>query len=66
MKQYYDNLIYYRRIFRQMAETGFLEMNTTIELIRLMKSFGFHVRYGREIHGHREGMPLKTELELHA
>ena len=66
MKQYYDNLIYYRRIFRQMAETGFLEMNTTIELIRLMKSFGFQVRYGREIHGHREGMPLKTELELHA
>lgn len=53
--KHYNDLVHYRRTFRPMAETGFLEMNTTIELIKIIKSFGFEVRYGKEIHGNREG-----------
>lgn len=66
MDNYFEDLVFYRRKFRQIPEEGFLEMQTTIELIKILKSFHFTLSYGKKIHGHRAGLPSKTTMERHA
>lgn len=66
MNEYYQNLIFYRRKFRQIPELCFLEMQTTIELIKLLKPMAVRLTYGRSIHGHRSGLPSESAMREHA
>lgn len=66
MNEYYKQLIAYRRKFHQIAELGFLEMQTTIELLKIVRKLDVEIRYGRSIHGHRDGLPAATVMQTHA
>lgn len=66
MEKYIENAIANRRFFRQIAETGFLEMQTTIEIIKQLKNMGFNVKYGKSIHSKRLGVPSNEELKNHS
>lgn len=66
MNEYYKNLVIYRRKFRQIPELCFLEMQTTIELIKIFKKMPVHLTYGRAIHGHRSGLPSESVMQSHA
>ncbi|MDO5725151.1 MAG: amidohydrolase [Tissierellia bacterium] len=59
-----NELIKLRREFRQIAEVGWLEIQTTIKIIEYLKSLGYKVRYGKDIHSkNRLGVPPKEEYE---
>lgn len=62
---YKEELINNRRKFRRLAEVGWLEMNTTIEIIKYLKSLGYNVIYGRKIHSSRMGLPSEAEFKEH-
>lgn len=49
-----------------MAEPGWLEFNTTIELIKRMKDMGYSVEYGKSIHSERMGLPTEEIMLEHA
>lgn len=66
MELYKKELIENRRKYRQIAETGWLEIETTIEIIKYLKSLGYNVKYGKEIHSeNRMGLPTKEEYKEH-
>lgn len=66
MQSYTKELIENRRKFRQIAETGWLEMETTIEIIKYLKALGYNVKYGKEIHSeNRMGLPTDEEYKEH-
>ncbi len=47
-----------RREFHQIAEPGWLEIQTTIKIINYLKDYGFDLEYGKSIHGKdRMGLP---------
>lgn len=59
-----ENIINMRREFRKIAEVGWLEIQTTIKIIKYLKSYGFEVKYGKEIHSEdRLGVPDKKTYE---
>lgn len=58
-----EELIQLRREFHQIAETGWLEFQTTIKIIDYLKSYGYNVEYGKSIHGERMGLPTDKEFE---
>jgi len=58
-------LIELRRKFHQCAETGWLEFETSINIIKFLKAQGLEVRYGQSIHGERIGLPSKSEMDAH-
>lgn len=62
-----DDLIYYRRKLHQFPEAGYLEMQTTIELIKELKKLGYkNIKYGKEIHKNRIGLPSEEKIKEHA
>ncbi|NLM44722.1 MAG: M20 family metallo-hydrolase [Clostridiales bacterium] len=60
-----QKLINLRREFHRCAETGWLEFETTIKIIKYLKSFGYKVKYGKEIHGDRMGLPDSDAIKKH-
>ncbi|MDO5028148.1 MAG: amidohydrolase [Bacillota bacterium] len=46
-----------RRDFHKIAEPGWMEVQTTIKIIKYLKDLGFQVYYGKNIHGQRLGLP---------
>ncbi|RVU55572.1 amidohydrolase [Anaerosphaera multitolerans] len=67
MEKYKNELIALRRNFRQIAEVGWLEMQTTINIIKYLKMLGLNPRYGREIHSeNRMGLPSEEIIKEHA
>lgn len=52
-----------RREFHQIAEPGWLEFQTTIKLIDYLKFYGYQLKYGKEIHSERMGLPTEKEIE---
>ena len=60
-----EQLIQMRREFHQIAETGWLEFETTIRIIDYLKSYGYDIQYGKSIHGERMGLPTEREMEDH-
>lgn len=66
MSNILDQLVEDRRKFRKIAEVGFLEMQTTIEIIKILKSLGYEVKYGKSIHSDRMGVPSESVLKEHA
>jgi len=58
-------LIRLRREFHQCAETGWLEFETTFKIITYLKKLGLEVKYGKEIHGERLGLPDKEKITAH-
>lgn len=63
---YSKELIENRRKFHRISEIGWLEMQTTIEVIKTLRSYGFSVTYGKSIHGTRMGLPSPELLQSHA
>ena len=61
-----ESLVKLRREFHQMAETGWLEFETTISIIDYLKSYGYNVEFGKSIHSERMGLPTKEEIENYA
>lgn len=60
-----QKLIDLRREFHKCAETGWLEFETTVKIIKYLKSFGYEVKYGKEIHGKRMGLPDDDTIKKH-
>lgn len=57
-----DNLKDLRREFHKIAEPGWLEIQTTIKIINYLKSYGYNVKYGKDIHSdNRMGLPTKKQ-----
>lgn len=54
-----------RREFHKCAETGWLEFETTVKIIKYLKSFGYDVMYGKKIHTERMGLPDKNAMKEH-
>lgn len=63
---YREELITNRRKFHRISEIGWLEMQTTIEIIKELKSYGYEVAYGKSIHQTRMGLPTPQQLKNHA
>lgn len=63
MGQYLEELTALRREFHSCAEVGWLEFETTIKIINYLKSFGLKVKYGREIHSSRMGLPDNSKFQ---
>ena len=61
-----QHLIDMRREFHQIAETGWLEFETTIKIIDYLKSYGYDIKYGKSIHTIRMGLPSMDEMKNHA
>ena len=60
------SLVKLRREFHQIAETGWLEFETTIRIIDYLKSYGYNVDFGKSIHSDRIGLPTKEEIKKYA
>ncbi|NLY20669.1 MAG: M20 family metallo-hydrolase [Tissierellia bacterium] len=59
-----EKLIQIRREFRKIAEPGWLEILTTINIIKYLKEMGYSVDYGKKIHStNRLGVPSKEEYD---
>lgn len=53
-----------RREFHKLAEPGWLEFRTTVKVIDYLKSYGYDVKYGKEIlSDNRMGLPTEKERE---
>ena len=61
-----EKLIKTRREFHQIAETGWLEFQTTVNIIDYLKSYGYDVKFGKSIHSERMGLPSEEEMAEHA
>lgn len=54
----------FRRKFHRIPEAGWMEFQTTIEIIDILKSWGYQLEYGKAIHGEeRMGLPSRQETE---
>lgn len=60
-----ENMVKVRRQFHTMAEPGWLEFNTTIEIIKRMKELGYSIDYGKKIHSSRMGLPSEEVMYEH-
>ncbi|MDY0236438.1 MAG: amidohydrolase [Gudongella sp.] len=61
-----NTLISMRREFHKIAETGWLEFETTTRIIDYLKEMDYKVEYGKAIHGTRMGLPTKEEMVEHS
>ena len=64
-----ENLVESRRFYHKIAEPGWMEFKTTINIINTLKEIGVSdIKYGREIHSKKDmlGMPSKEKLEEYA
>lgn len=52
-----EDLISLRRDFHKIAEPGWMEVQTTMKIIKYLRDLGFDVSYGKKIHGKRLGLP---------
>lgn len=67
MENIKEQLVNYRRKLHQIPEAGYLEMLTTIQLIKEVRKLGFtDIRYGKEIHKNRIGLPNDEKIKAHA
>lgn len=60
-----EDLTRLRREFHQCAESGWLEFETTIKIIAYLKKLGLEIKFGREIHGQRQGLPSAEVINSH-
>jgi aminobenzoyl-glutamate utilization protein A len=63
--QRFEELVKLRRSFHQCAESGWLEFETTIKIISYLKELGLEVKYGKAIHGNRQGIATQVEMDRH-
>lgn len=56
-------LINLRREFHVIAETGWLEFQTTIKIIEYLKDYEYDLKYGKCIHSERIGLPSEEEIK---
>lgn len=61
-----EHLISLRREFHQIAEPAWLEFQTTIKIIDYLKSYGYEVTYGKQIHSTRMGLPSEEVMKKYA
>lgn len=61
-----EEIIKLRRHFRKLAETAWLEMKTTMEIIQYLKNMRITTEYGSKIHTHRTGLPDEKTIQDHA
>lgn len=54
-----------RRDFHKIAEPGWMEVQTTIKIIKYLKDLGFDLLYGKKIHGQRLGLGDKSLLDAY-
>lgn len=66
MDNVFKQMVETRRKFHKLAEPGWLEFNTTIEIIEQLKKLGYKVDYGKKIHSKRMGLPSEEELEQYS
>ncbi len=59
-----DNLVALRRRFHQCAEIGWLEFETTFEIIEYLQKLGYNIKYGKSIHHNPMGRDEKL-IGLH-
>ena len=66
-EKYKEEAIKIRRDIHKHPETAFLEMRTTVIIIKALRELGYEVLSGREVckEGERLGVPEKEELEEH-
>lgn len=63
------NLVESRRYYHKIAEPGWMEFKTTINIIKTLKEIGVSdIKYGRKIHSEKDmlGMPSKEKIEDYA
>ncbi|MDF2532325.1 MAG: amidohydrolase [Clostridia bacterium] len=60
-----QKLVELRREFHKCAESGWLEFETTIKIITYLDKLGLEVRYGKTIHGKRQGLPSQEKMDAH-
>ncbi len=66
MKNYREYLIEKRRKFHRIPEAGFLEIQTTVEIIKELKKLGYkNIKYGKNIHNKRLGVPNEEMISNH-
>lgn len=63
--QRYEELVMLRRKFHQCAESGWLEFETTIKIVAYLKELRLEVKYGKEIHGQRQGLATQVQMDKH-
>lgn len=63
--RYLKELVSLRRDFHKYPETGWLEFETTVKIVNYLKELGLIIKYGKEIHGERLGLPSKETLKRH-
>lgn len=64
-----ENLVESRRFYHRIAEPGWMEFKTTINIIQTLKEIGVtDIKYGKEVHSSKDmlGMPPKERLEEYA
>ncbi len=60
-----QDIVALRRDFHKIAETGWLEIQTTIKVIGHLRDLGFEVKYGKEVHTERIGVPKKSVYDAY-
>lgn len=60
---YVEEAVKTRRILHTMPEEGWMEVRTTVFLIRVLEQFGYLLTYGKKIHGIRQGVPAPEEYD---
>src|SRR5699024_4099271 len=54
-----------RKGFHKIAEPGWLEFETTKTIIDYLESYGYNLKFGKEIHSERMGLPDGDEIKKH-
>ena len=54
-----------RKEFHKIAEPGWLEFETTKTIIDYLESYGYNLKFGKEIHSERMGLPDGDEIKKH-
>ncbi|MDO5028150.1 MAG: amidohydrolase [Bacillota bacterium] len=60
-----QDIVSLRRDFHKIAETGWLEIQTTIKVIGHLLDLGFEVKYGKEVHTERIGVPKQAVYDAY-
>lgn len=66
MNSLFEELKKLRREFHSIAESGFLEFQTTLKIVSYLKEYGYEdIRYGKSIHSVRMGLPNQNDIKTH-
>lgn len=60
-----DQIRTLRRDFHKIAEPGWMEVQTTIKIIKYLKDLGFDLVYGKDLHGQRLGLGDQGVLDAY-